>query len=156
MPDVPNGLKKNFPYLTNQNWERTSCPDEAYNCIAWAYGANNKWFWPDEEGTFFANGKQSHWPAGVPREENIDAFKALFNSIGYVSCQDGSVEQGFEKVVLYADGEEPTHAARQLKGGKWTSKIGHDMDIQHDDPYCLCGPLYGNVAVFMKRQKRTD
>ena len=39
---------------------------------------------------------------------------------------------GVRKVVLYADGNEWTHAARQLPSGRWTSKLGDYEDIEHD------------------------
>jgi hypothetical protein len=29
--------------------------------------------------------------------------------------------------------------ARQLPNGKWTSELGPDEDIGHEDPYCLEG-----------------
>jgi hypothetical protein len=59
-------------------------------------------------------------------------------------------EPGFEKVALYADAAGiPTHAARQLSGGKWTSKLGRREDIEHalDD---LTGDVYGSVVAFLK------
>jgi hypothetical protein len=72
--------------------------------------------------------------------------------LGYQVCEDSAVENGFEKIAIYADmASEPTHAARQLPNGKWTSKFGDFEDVRHVNPDCLEGPLYGKVAVFMKR-----
>jgi hypothetical protein len=47
----------------------------------------------------------------------------------------------------------PTHAARQLPNGRWSSKLGKLEDIEHalDD---ICGSAYGSVVPVLKR--RTD
>jgi hypothetical protein len=44
----------------------------------------------------------------------------------------------------------PTHAARQLPDGTWTSKLGISEDIQHalDD---LAGAVYRAVVQILKR-----
>ncbi len=44
----------------------------------------------------------------------------------------------------------PTHAARQLASGRWTSKLGKAEDIEHD-LHDLEGDLYGIVVLLMKR-----
>ena len=44
----------------------------------------------------------------------------------------------------------PTHAARQLASGLWTSKLGHSEDIEHD-LRALEGDTYGMVALLLKR-----
>jgi hypothetical protein len=62
-------------------------------------------------------------------------------------------EQGFEKIAIYTDGDEYMHAARQLEDGKWTSKMGPDEDVEHNEPEDLAGPCYGNVSIFMKRKR---
>ena len=49
-----------------------------------------------------------------------------------------------------SDGE-PTHAARQLPNGKWTSKLGRWEDIEHDLEG-LTGEMYGSVQQILKRQ----
>jgi hypothetical protein len=36
-----------------------------------------------------------------------------------------------------------------LSDGKWTSKIGKDLDIAHDTLEVLEGPEYGNVYIIM-------
>ena len=73
---------------------------------------------------------------------------------GYsVSCDDGGLEPGHEKVALYVLDGKPTHAARQLPDGAWTSKLGRQIDIAHT-VCALEGPAYGQIAVFLKRKKR--
>jgi hypothetical protein len=78
-----------------------------------------------------------------------------FESVGFAICPDGSQEVGIEKIAIYADGPEYTHAALQLETGKWTSKIGDLEDIEHDAPENLTGPAYGQVTAFMKRTRST-
>ncbi len=43
------------------------------------------------------------------------------------------------------------HAARQLKNGTWTSKLGVEDDISHPSPDALAGGSYGDVKLIMKR-----
>ena len=44
-----------------------------------------------------------------------------------------------------------THAARQLLSGKWTSKLGKSVDIEHDTTDVVARGLYGEVVQIMKR-----
>ena len=68
-------------------------------------------------------------------------------------CTDGSQEAGIEKIAIFADGDEFTHAALQLETGKWTSKMGEGEDIEHDALENVAGPCYGKVTAFMKRSR---
>jgi hypothetical protein len=121
--------------------------DHRYNCIAWAASDTRKWWWPDDPVIGYG-----YWPSGAAREVTIPAFIAAFNTLGYAVCLDGSIENGFEKVAIFADhNAEPTHAARQLTDGVWTSKFGAYEDIRHVVLACLEGPRYGKVFVYMKR-----
>lgn len=77
----------------------------------------------------------------------------------FQECDDYDLEEDYEKIALYAllsdDGRlVPTHAARQLENGHWTSKMGEDVDIIHREIYDVSGPAYGNPIKFMKRKKR--
>jgi hypothetical protein len=71
--------------------------------------------------------------------------------MGYLICESDGVEEGFDKVAIYAQGGRWTHAARQLPDGKWTSKLGPDEDIEHESPTELVGNLYGQVHCIMRR-----
>lgn len=52
---------------------------------------------------------------------------------------------------LFADlAGMPTHAARQLHSGAWTSKLGNAEDIEHE-LHALEGEIYGTVVVIMNR-----
>jgi hypothetical protein len=75
---------------------------------------------------------------------------ATFTTLGYVPCSGEGPEPGFEKVALFARDGVPTHAARQLLNGRWTSKLGLREDIEHD-LHAVSGELYGSVVLFLKR-----
>lgn len=93
-----------------------------------------------------------HWPPGVPKEVTKSAFIEAYRSIGYEVCDGPSLEAGFEKIALYVDSDDsPTHAARQLPNGNWTSKLGDFEDIEHPTLDCLNGDLYGRPVVYLAR-----
>lgn len=129
--------------MTETNYHVTSPEDVQYNCIAHAAGENDVWWWPDEM-------LSAHWPDAAPRQVTIEAFIQAFSTKGFFPCEDGSLEQGFEKIALYAINEKPTHAARQLPEGNWTSKLGKIQDVSHTID-ALNGPEYGSVVLFLKR-----
>jgi len=139
-------LFRDFPRLNKSPtpFKRVSPADIQYNCIAWTMGVNNQWWQP---------GKHWYWPSGCPQEITIPAFVRAFATLGYEPCSDGRREKDYEKVVLYAEKEQPTHAARQLKNGRWTSKLGKDIDIEHKVKD-LEGPCYGRVAMYFRRPKQ--
>ena len=110
-----------------------------YNCIAWAAGDDSRW-WQHHPGY--------HWPA--QRSPLVSSLVGVFESLGFAVCDNGEIESGFDKVAIYADRGMWSHAARQLESGKWTSKLGPDEDIEHDNAECL-GGLYGAVYCYMKR-----
>lgn len=86
-------------------------------------------------------------------ECNLEAYKKAYGTLSYAECADGKYEPEYEKVAIYIDREgKPTHAARQLSSGRWTSKLGQHVDIDHETLEALEGPTYGTVAVFMKRR----
>jgi hypothetical protein len=64
------------------------------------------------------------------------------------------LEPGLEKIAIFAKGGRPTHAARQLGSGRWTSKLGRAEDIEHD-LRALEGEAYGAVAFFLQRPRAT-
>ena len=78
-------------------------------------------------------------------------LKGCFEAIGYEVCDDGDLQEGHAKIALYrGDDDRWTHVARQVDGGEWT-KLGKNVDIRHQTPYCLRGPVYGAVALFMRK-----
>jgi hypothetical protein len=113
----------------------------SYNCIAWAAQDTHHWWWPSPDG---------YWLAWIePREATVFCFIKTFRWLGYRICAGSSREFGFHKLALYAihhshtpmpvptalqeldDLWEPTHMARQLPNGTWSSKCGPNEDITH-------------------------
>lgn len=142
---VNGSLERIFPRLRGTSYEVTSPAEPDYNCIAWAADDNSRWWWPDAAGLYY-------WPEGVPRRETMAAFVEAFRTLGFEVCEDPSLEPGCEKIALYAkeDGV-PTHAARQLPDGRWTSKLGQLEDIVHPNLRDVSGEAYGKARVILRR-----
>ncbi len=132
-----------FPRLRQEPFEVKSPRTVEYNCIAWAAGDNQHWWWP--------GGK--YWPTGLRADDSIPAFVEAFAAQGYQCCDSADIEPGFEKIALYMDDhEQVTHAARQLPDGHWTSKLGPQWDINHLlEGVCGPAPAYGRVAQILRR-----
>jgi hypothetical protein len=123
--EISRAVKRRFPGLKTGEFVVTSCPGP-YNCIRWAAADDvtverllaaqyerNDWWWPHPD---------AYWPDGIANELTLEAFVAVFEAIGYSSCNDVSYEHGFEKVVIFTKDGVPSHAARQIGPSKWTSK----------------------------------
>ena len=137
-------LKIQFPNIEFSSTKKTSESTPRYNCIAWAAEEDDRKWWPDRM-------QQAYWPRGIPRQNSLEAFIKAFQTLGYEKCADGSLEEHFQKIAIYADSlSRPTHAARQLPQGGWTSKLGDWIDIRHELKG-LHGTKYGAVVQFMKR-----
>jgi len=137
-------IEQAFPNLKDAGYQITSPQNRKYNCIAWAVGDQSRW-WQPEPSIFY-------WPAGVDREISVEAYVAAFAAVGYVECDGDQPEDGCEKIALYALNNKPTHAARQLNNGLWTSKLGQVEDVEHTLDG-LVGNKYGTVIKFLKRPK---
>lgn len=133
-----------FPELATDGYKLTSPETVSYNCIAWSVSDNTKWWWPDGI---------NYWPENILCIETVEAFKSMYESFGFVVCENTDLEVGFEKIVLYIDPitNKPKHASRQLPDGKWTSKLGKLKDISHNTPTGVKGSVYGVPYLFMKK-----
>lgn len=140
-------LEDLFPGLASSPYRVTSPPDPQYNCVGWAAGNDGRWWWPDHNLQYF-------WPEDVPRECTLAAFVMAYATLGYAAAETSALEEGFEKTAVFVgtDGT-PTHAARQLPDGRWTSKLGRLHDIEHELA-ALEGDAYGRVALVMKRLRK--
>src|SRR5262245_54173429 len=132
-----------FPNLVAEGFRETSPENPLYNCIAWAAGRDDEWWWPDASGISF-------WPEDVPRVESVEAFLVACGTLGYQSCTHGSLNDQYEKIAIYVRDGKPTHAARQHADGTWSSKLGQWIDISHT-LFGLDGPAYGQATVFLSR-----
>ena len=119
-----------FPKAASIGYALTSSRSSFYNCIAWAAGRiNNKW-WPLPHKI-----RGWYWPPGIRADVSIETFIEMFSKVEKYAewdAENADFEEGWSKIAIYAkkDGE-PTHAARQLPNGKWTSKLGGNRDIEH-------------------------
>ena len=139
-------LETAFPGLVGSPWSVTSPIAREYNCIAWAAGQDDVWMWPDSSGFSF-------WPDGVAREETIEAFVELFQRLGYAITSSAELDENTEKIAIFALHQKPTHAARQLPEGSWTSKCGKNVDIIHTLA-ALEGEHYGYVHCILARPRQ--
>lgn len=138
-------LRVIFPGLQFSPYQVASAAARHYNCIAWAANDSKNWWWP------IGSPPRVVWPPAAARELTLDAFGSAFYSLSYLAATDETLERGFEKVAVFADADgKPTHAARQLSSGKWTSKLGQAEDIEHE-LRALEGELYGAVAMVLQR-----
>lgn len=108
-----------FPRLNAEGYLRTSDPTWDYNCIAWAATDTENWWWPFGK----ANEKEAYWPPSVPKALTLRSFTDAFKTLGFSICrksdlQNPILEEGWEKVAIYALNNVPTHAARQKQNGK--------------------------------------
>ena len=140
-------LEDLFPKLRGARYRISAPPDPTYNCLAWAAGVSDAWWWPAGDPG------QVYWPINAANKETLEALKAAFVTLGYAECDHELVEPGYEKVAFFANkAGVPTHAARQLLTGDWTSKIGQLECIDHA-LRDLEGDEYGTVALVMKRPR---
>jgi hypothetical protein len=136
------GLELDFEGLTTTSYEIVSKHTCAYNCHAFAMGDfDRKW------------GPISHyWPKDCPRQppDSLPIYLRAFATRGFEPCGDGDPELGYEKIAVYANDSGPSHTAKQVPSGKWASKMGDDVDIEHD-LHALEGHYYGRIVQFMRR-----
>lgn len=144
-------LEELFPGLSEADYRQTSDKDVRYNCIAWAADDSSRWWQPDLDPF-----DDYYWPRGVQKRLTLDAYIEAFATLGYKRCDVETYEDSYQRVALFIDEAGcPTHAARQLPTGRWTSKIGGLEDIEHDLS-ALEGEKYGKVAVFLKRPRKNS
>lgn len=140
-------IEKLFPNLRRSGYSVTSPATIDYNCIAWAANKTEVWWWPDPLYEYY-------WPPEIPRAINIETFIRAFGLSGYTLCDNPEYENDLEKIAIYADSNgKPTHAAKQLDSGNWTSKLGSLEDIEHTSLDSIINPKYGSPVVYLKRPK---
>ncbi len=138
-------LETHFPKLIGADYQVTSPETRTYNCIAWAAGDVSRIWWPDPS---------CYWPPGAKVTVSVDAFIDAFQCHGYEIVRSTDLEAGFEKIVFFVKQQKPTHAARQLPDGTWTSKLGRYVDIMHPSLDHISGKEYGYPLVVMARPRR--
>ena len=137
---TPSKLRE-FPNLVVGEFTVTSSETDVYNCIAYAAGDTTRKWWPRVR--YF-------WPAKARFEESLPAFIEAFVFLGFEPCDAADLETGFEKVAIFCKDDAPTHAAKQLPSGRWSSKLGDWEDIEHTLHAVEC-PVYGEVKQILRR-----
>ena len=107
-------IDEQFLRLDSEGYEVTREPTDEYNCIAYAAGDTAAW-WSHIPGY--------RWP-NASRTPSINSLIELFQALGFELCDAVHEEAGSEKIALYAKDDHWTHAAVQLPGGAWSSKLG--------------------------------
>ena len=138
-------LEQDCPGLTWNNYEVKSASDPKYNCIAYAVGDLEN-FWYDAH----VNGY--YWPPGTPSADTMNGWIKVFSDHGYTETDDSNLETEYEKIAIYASADGPEHVARQKASGIWTSKMGKGHDIDHPTLSALEGATMGTVVKIMKRK----
>ena len=136
-------LLDRYPGLATSHFRLTSPDDSLYNCYAFAGGDTRRNWHPSAYGGLY-------WPGGASEDETLEAFLHAYSRLGYRVCVSDELEPGLEKIAIYADAEGPSHAARQLPNGYWTSKLGPREDIEHE-LRGLEGDRYGRVVAIAAR-----
>jgi len=130
-----------FPVLTADKYNKTSEPTFDYNCVAWALGRTDINLGPPGFGY--------GWPLDCPSAK-IDNFVEFFKYHGFKVSPKGEFETDKEKIVIFSNEGWFTHVAKLVKSGRWTSKLGDEMDCEHD-LLAVEGPLYGSPDTYMER-----
>jgi hypothetical protein len=138
-------LEQDCPALTTTPYEIKSPRDPQYNCVAFAIGdVNHFWYDIDISGYY--------WPPGAPSADTLSGWIAVFQLHGYEDTDDDSLEVEYEKIAIYTTADGPEHVARQTASAMWASKIGKGADIEHSSLSALEGTLLGKVTKIMKRK----
>ena len=146
-----------LPRLRSSGYRITSPPTDNYNCIAWAVGETAQWWSPIDDDDHY-------WPAELPRQLEdvpvpVEGVTSALATVGFVECEGAAMEDGYEKVAIFADEDGFTHVARQMPSGRWTSKLGQHWDIEHEldamAGFDSAWPSfrYGEIALIMRRPR---
>lgn len=146
-PNSKTRILASFPKLREDSFEIIEGATDEYNCIAWAAGDKTAWWWPGTPDSHY-------WPDGIPREETLEAFVQALATLGYSLCKSPDLERRFEKIAIYVKKGQPSHAARQLPDGQWSSKLGPWECITHGFD-ALEGNEYGQAECLMSRRRPT-
>ncbi len=133
-----------WPKLRGDSFQKTSDPTNSYNCVAFALGDTQNW----HDDTRYGK-----WDDRAPRDGKVESYAKYFQLFGFVTCEEPVVENGFEKIALFATADgEFTHVAIQMSDGTWKSKLGSLEDISHAELTSISEGDYGTPRIFMKRE----
>ena len=141
-PSYADLFIKEFPILYREGFKIVEQPSPWYNCIAYAAGDTAQWCWPDGI---------NYWPPWATQNNRMESLEEMFAGLGFEQCNDGSPEDGYQKVALYAVQGRFQHAAAQTPNERWRSKMGQGPVIEHLSPESLSGGMYGDAAAYIRR-----
>ncbi|HEX4116364.1 MAG TPA: hypothetical protein VHY18_10880 [Solirubrobacteraceae bacterium] len=143
-------IEAQLPRLEGSDYQITSCKDPNYNCFAWAAGDHTRVWSP------VMLGSGVYWPPGIPALPSLSGVIQAYTITGFEVCDSPDLEGGYERIAIFADPTgEPRHAARQLPDGRWASKLGDHVDIEHVQLEVVGGAWYGEPVAYMKRATTT-
>lgn len=133
------------PLKNDVNFRLLSPFSYQYNCIAFAMGMSDRWVDPADIPW--------HWWPPVAKGESVEHLKNAFRYFGFEECgMDDRVDDSYDKVAIYCDGDRWTHAARIVSEGIYHSKFGESYDGCHSRGNVLQAQ-YGVVCLIMRRLK---
>lgn len=141
-------LEKRFLGLRGARWRVTSPEDERYNCVAWACGDTNRWWWPWPEGD-----PPGFWPGDGSADDGVEDAVLMFEGQGYVCCAPEAADAHDDVIVLYASANRLRHVARRTLDGWWASKLGALNDIEHETLDAVASPYCGSPLRWMRRPR---
>lgn len=143
-PEYRESIIKDFKQLQfDSAFYVYSPPDFNYNCIAWAMGMSDRWGSHD-------NVPWAWWPPTVKKNGHPESLINAFKYFGFEICDNGIVEDGFDKVALYQKNGLWQHAAKIIDNGVYYSKFGCNVDAHHG-PGNILFEGYGEIYAYMKR-----
>ena len=145
-PSWADLLTRAFPNLASEGFDIVDEPSTRYNCIAYAAGDTDKWWWLDGV---------NYWSPWARPTNRIESLKEAFSALGYEPCDDIGAEADYQKVALYNIQGEMTQAALQMPSARWRSKMGQGPVIEHRSPQSLSDGIYGRPTIFMRRSGNT-
>jgi hypothetical protein len=140
-------LEREFPNIGRSGVFRPTSPiDPRYNCIAYAAGRTDVWYWPGSIG----------WPHELPSKINCASLQSLFTDLlDFEITTDDKFEVGYKKVCLFKDQSSmPTHASFLVEKGVWKSKFGRFINALHSLSDLEEG-AYGEPYVFLRKRSST-
>jgi hypothetical protein len=140
-PERRRYLEALFPMLAQRAYAVRGAPDKKYNCVAWAMGFTDEWWWPDP---------YSIWPHRE-RRTTVASFTQLLQLQGFEPAANAQFESGYLKIAMYVLNGVPTHMARIESPNLWSSKLGRDELIEHE-PDALNGSEYGKPEYFFRKK----
>ena len=135
-------LEQEFPGL-HAGYKISSPKSFNNNCLAWALGDKQRWW---------EKGRGCYWPDNELDDDTVAGWIRIFELSGYETSEGFDLEDGFERVAIFADRNGPTHVARQMDNGEWTSKLRKGNDTEHRTAHALEGDIYGTIIQVIRRR----